>query len=39
LILHHQARSGYSDRDVHPPDIHRSTEFVFIGIVPQPRFI
>jgi hypothetical protein len=29
----------YSDCDVHPPDIHRSTEFVFIGIVPQSRFI
>jgi hypothetical protein len=34
-----QARSGYYDRDVHPPDIHRSTEFIFIGIVPQSRFI
>jgi hypothetical protein len=32
---HHQVRSGYSDRDVHPPGIHRSTEFIFIGIVPS----
>jgi hypothetical protein len=30
---------GYSDRDVHPPAIHRSIEFVFIGIVPRSRFI
>jgi hypothetical protein len=36
---HCQARSGYPDRDVHPLVIHQSTEFVFIGIVPQPRFI
>jgi hypothetical protein len=34
-----QAHSGYSDRDVHPLDINWSTEFTFIGIVPQPRFI
>jgi hypothetical protein len=33
--LHLQARSGYFDRDVHPPDIHWSTEFVFIGIIPS----
>jgi hypothetical protein len=31
---HRQDRSGYSDRDVHPPAIHRSIEFVFIGIAP-----
>jgi hypothetical protein len=30
---------GYSNRDVHPPGIHQSTEFIFIGIVPPPRFI
>jgi hypothetical protein len=36
---HHQAHLGYSDHDVHPPAIHQSTKFVFIGIVPQPRFI
>jgi hypothetical protein len=30
---------GYFDRDVHPPYIHQSIEFIFIGIVPQPRFI
>jgi hypothetical protein len=30
---------GYSDHDVHPPTIHWSTEFIFIDIVPQPRFI
>jgi hypothetical protein len=40
-VIHsqHQARSGYFDRDVHPPAIHRSTKFIFNGIVPQPRFI
>jgi hypothetical protein len=40
-VIHsyHQTRSGYSNCDVHPPAIHRSTEFVFIGIVHQPRFI
>jgi hypothetical protein len=40
-VIHsyYQAPSGYSDRDVHPPDIHRSTEFIFISIVPQSRFI
>jgi hypothetical protein len=32
---HHQAHSGYSDRDVYPPDIHRSTEFIFISIAPS----
>jgi hypothetical protein len=30
---------GYSERDIHPPAIQWSTEFIFIGIVPQPRFI
>jgi hypothetical protein len=34
LLLH-----LHPDRDVHPPAIHQSTEFVFIGIVPQLRFI
>jgi hypothetical protein len=32
---HRQAHSGYSDHDVHPLDIHRSTKFIFIGIVPS----
>jgi hypothetical protein len=32
-------RLGYFDRDVYPPAIRQSTEFIFIGIVPQPRFI
>jgi hypothetical protein len=36
---HRQARSEYSDCDVHPLAIHQSTEFIFIGIIPQPRFI
>jgi hypothetical protein len=39
IHLHRQARSVYSDRDIHPLDIHQSTEFIFIGIVSQPRFI
>jgi hypothetical protein len=34
-----QARSGYSDRDVHHSAIHRSIEFVFISLVPRSRFI
>jgi hypothetical protein len=32
---HRQARSGYSDRDVHPMAIRRSIEFVFIVLVPR----
>jgi hypothetical protein len=36
---HRQARSAYSDRDVYPPAIRRSIEFVFISIVPRSRFI
>jgi hypothetical protein len=30
---------GISIVNIDPPDIHRSTEFIFIGIIPQPRFI
>jgi hypothetical protein len=31
LHSHHQAYSGYPNRDVHPPPAHQSIEFVFIA--------